>query len=69
MLENHLLLITVFTTAVQMKSVQFAESIFFASNDIGMSPTDHDGGFSCVCVCVCVCLPLLFLGMEVRHER
>ena len=23
----------------------------------------------CVCVCVCVCLPLLFLGMEVRHER
>ena len=22
-----------------------------------------------VCVCVCVCLPLLFLGMEVRHER
>ena len=24
----------------------------------------------CLCpVCVCVCLPLLFLGMEVRHER
>ena len=22
-----------------------------------------------VCVCVCVCLPLLFRGMEVRHER
>ena len=22
-----------------------------------------------VCVCVFVCLPLLFLGMEVRHER
>ena len=32
----------------------------------------YDEGFfltNFMCVCVCVCLPLLFLGMEVRHER
>ena len=37
----------------------FGTLVCFLKNLTSMSPS----------LCVCVCLPLLFLGMEVRHER